>query len=241
MGRVPVRDVRGVRRGVDLAVPVRQVRLDHTVERALREAVAAARLAAVPLRSAVRDPRAPHGARHPQVVDGGGGHQGGRLPLRRHVHGVDRGGRARGRAAHPHLPTPHHGSRLPRDDAHGQDHVRVPRGVDPARVVGDRADAAPRRRPRVRLPGDDLPLVPLALVPPAAACAHGGRARGVPAPHRRRQPAVHPLAVHAAVHAFSAPAPYLFRPYVVYRSREASVAARAPRPGWDPSERPRGR
>lgn len=43
------------------------------------------------------------------------------------------------------------------------------------------------------------------------------------------------------VHAFSAPAPYLFRPYVVYRARDASVAARAPRPGWDPSERPRGR
>ena len=43
------------------------------------------------------------------------------------------------------------------------------------------------------------------------------------------------------VHAFSAPVPYLFRPYVVYRSRDASVAARAPRPGWDPSERPRSR
>lgn len=43
------------------------------------------------------------------------------------------------------------------------------------------------------------------------------------------------------VHAFSAPVPYLFRPYVVYRSRDASVAPRAPRPGWDPSERPRSR
>ncbi|PJI93626.1 respiratory nitrate reductase subunit gamma [Luteimicrobium subarcticum] len=41
------------------------------------------------------------------------------------------------------------------------------------------------------------------------------------------------------VHAFSAPLPYLFRPYIVYRSRDASVAAREPRPGWDPSERPR--
>ena len=40
------------------------------------------------------------------------------------------------------------------------------------------------------------------------------------------------------VHAFSAPVPYLFRPYIVYRSRDTSVAARAPRRGWDPSERP---
>jgi nitrate reductase gamma subunit len=40
------------------------------------------------------------------------------------------------------------------------------------------------------------------------------------------------------VHAFSAPVPYLFRPYIVYRSRDTSVANRAPRRGWDPSERP---
>lgn len=40
------------------------------------------------------------------------------------------------------------------------------------------------------------------------------------------------------VHAFSAPVPYIFRPYIVYRSRDASVASREPRPGWDPSERP---
>lgn len=41
------------------------------------------------------------------------------------------------------------------------------------------------------------------------------------------------------VHAFSAPVQYPFRPYVVYRSREASAPSRAPRPGWDPSETPR--
>ena len=40
------------------------------------------------------------------------------------------------------------------------------------------------------------------------------------------------------VHAFSAPVPYIFRPYIVYRSRDAAVASREPRPGWDPSERP---
>ena len=36
------------------------------------------------------------------------------------------------------------------------------------------------------------------------------------------------------VHAFSAPVGYLFRPYIVYRSRdEAGVGSRAPRRGWD--------
>ncbi|MFC8597562.1 MULTISPECIES: respiratory nitrate reductase subunit gamma [unclassified Isoptericola] len=40
------------------------------------------------------------------------------------------------------------------------------------------------------------------------------------------------------VHAFSAPVQYPFRPYVVYRSREASVTSRAPRRGWDPTTTP---
>jgi nitrate reductase gamma subunit len=34
------------------------------------------------------------------------------------------------------------------------------------------------------------------------------------------------------VHAFTA-VQYLFRPYIVYRSREAGTAARRPRPGWE--------
>ncbi|SDS07458.1 respiratory nitrate reductase subunit gamma [Paraoerskovia marina] len=41
------------------------------------------------------------------------------------------------------------------------------------------------------------------------------------------------------VHAFSAPVPYVFRPYVVYRSRDAAVQSRESRPGWDPSGRPK--
>ena len=38
------------------------------------------------------------------------------------------------------------------------------------------------------------------------------------------------------VHAFTAPLHYLFRPYIVYRSRDAArgTGTRAPRPGWDP-------
>ncbi len=35
------------------------------------------------------------------------------------------------------------------------------------------------------------------------------------------------------VHAFTAPLQYLFRPYIVYRSRESGTASRAPRRGWD--------
>ena len=38
------------------------------------------------------------------------------------------------------------------------------------------------------------------------------------------------------VHAFTAPLHYLFRPYIVYRSRDARphAGARAARPGWQP-------
>ena len=36
------------------------------------------------------------------------------------------------------------------------------------------------------------------------------------------------------VHAFTAPVGYLFRPYIVYRSRDAAAqAARRPRRGWE--------
>ena len=35
------------------------------------------------------------------------------------------------------------------------------------------------------------------------------------------------------VHAFTAPVQYLFRPYIVYRSRDTGTAARRPRPGWE--------
>ena len=46
------------------------------------------------------------------------------------------------------------------------------------------------------------------------------------------------------VHAFTAPFHYLFRPYIVYRSRDPvnSRGARSPRAGWDPVGTPdRGR
>jgi nitrate reductase gamma subunit len=40
------------------------------------------------------------------------------------------------------------------------------------------------------------------------------------------------------VHVFSAPVFYLWRPYVVYRSRSDRYGARAARPGWERVERP---
>lgn len=40
------------------------------------------------------------------------------------------------------------------------------------------------------------------------------------------------------VHAFTAPLGYLFRPYVVYRSRTGGPASRAPRRGWERSDTP---
>ncbi|GAA2864633.1 respiratory nitrate reductase subunit gamma [Pseudonocardia halophobica] len=38
------------------------------------------------------------------------------------------------------------------------------------------------------------------------------------------------------VHAFTAPLGYLFRPYIVYRSRAAGGATRAPRRGWETAD-----
>jgi nitrate reductase gamma subunit len=43
------------------------------------------------------------------------------------------------------------------------------------------------------------------------------------------------------VHVLSVPVGYLFRPYVVYRSRDAHRGARAVRRGWEASSRPRPR
>lgn len=43
------------------------------------------------------------------------------------------------------------------------------------------------------------------------------------------------------VHVLSVPIGYLFRPYVVYRSRDAHLGARATRPGWERSTRPGAR
>jgi nitrate reductase gamma subunit len=36
------------------------------------------------------------------------------------------------------------------------------------------------------------------------------------------------------VHVFSAPVGYLFRPYIVYRSRDDHRGSQSPKRGWDP-------
>jgi nitrate reductase gamma subunit len=41
------------------------------------------------------------------------------------------------------------------------------------------------------------------------------------------------------LHAFSAPIGYLFRPYIVCRSRDIALGSRQSRPGWERIERPR--
>lgn len=38
------------------------------------------------------------------------------------------------------------------------------------------------------------------------------------------------------VHAFTAPVGYIFRPYIVYRSRTGGPATRVPRRGWEPTD-----
>ncbi|MEP7765800.1 respiratory nitrate reductase subunit gamma [Sanguibacter sp. 25GB23B1] len=43
------------------------------------------------------------------------------------------------------------------------------------------------------------------------------------------------------VHAFSAPVAYPFRPYIVYRSRDAALPTHTTRRGWEASETPRRR
>ncbi len=40
------------------------------------------------------------------------------------------------------------------------------------------------------------------------------------------------------IHAFTAPIHYLFRPYIVYRSRDEHRGAQVPKRGWDPVEAP---
>ena len=73
----------GLRRRARVALPLRQVRLDHPVLPALRGPAAAAGLPAVPLRHARRRRRPRHRAAGPAVVDGGGRRRRPPLPLRR--------------------------------------------------------------------------------------------------------------------------------------------------------------
>ena len=69
VGRAALRDGRRAGRRHDLALPLRQVRLDHPVLGAARVAAAAHRQPAVPLRAPRRDRRARDRADHPEELD----------------------------------------------------------------------------------------------------------------------------------------------------------------------------
>ena len=112
------------------------------------------------------------------------------------------------------------------------------RGGDPNRPVSRPAGRSARAlgpvlRRRLRLPHLRVTLVPFPVRLPAPAGADGHGAAGFQ---------LHALAAWVLfamwpftrlVHVFSAPVGYLFRRYVVYRSRAAGSWVRAPRRGWE--------
>ena len=74
---------------------------------------------------------------------------------------------------------------------------------------------------------------------------HGGGAAPVPPPCAGRDALFALWPFSRLVHAFTAPLHYLFRPYIVYRSRDrADTGSRPSRSGWSPvgtRDRDRGR
>ncbi len=94
LGGHPVRVPGVLRARARVAVPVRQVRLDHALVAALREPAAALGQPAVPLRHPGGVPRARDGPGHPGELDVGRRDLRGAVPL----HGRDASGRSRGSA-----------------------------------------------------------------------------------------------------------------------------------------------
>ena len=107
LGRPALPLRREPRRRHDLALPLRQVRLDDPLVAALRVAPAAHRLAALPLRHPARLLRARRWPRHPRVVDRGGRRQRGALPLQRAALRRHRRRVHARRHPHPRLPPAH--------------------------------------------------------------------------------------------------------------------------------------
>ena len=94
------------------------------------------------------------------------------------------------------LPPAHHRPGVHGDDEKRQGHVRRPGGSDRAGLattvsasVGGHEDG--------QLPGDRLPLVPLAVLLPARSRLDGGGSARLPGPHAHRDAAVRHLAIHA--------------------------------------------
>ena len=230
VGRAALRRARRPGRRHDLALPLRQVRLDHPVVAALRVAAAADRLAAVPLRHPARPRRAHRRPGHPRVVDRGGRRQRGALPLQRAALRRHRRRLHPGRHPHPRLPPPHHRAGLHGHHQERQAHVRRAGRRHRARPVDDAGQR--RRRARgAQLPRDRLAVVPVAL--PASSPTSTAMAA---APVQFHLHALVGMLLFALwpftrlVHAFTAPLHYLFRPYIVYRSRDRPDARLRGRP-----------
>ena len=124
VGRLPLRLRDLLRARPHLALPIRQVRLDHALLPALRGTPAALGKPAVPLRPALRLPRARDGPRGTAVVDVGGRCHRGDVPRDGDLHRLGRRLLHPGRDGHPDLPPAHRRSGLQRDDEDGQVHVR---------------------------------------------------------------------------------------------------------------------
>ena len=87
LGGAAVPRHRHARRRDRVALPLRQVRLDHPVVAAVRVAAAADRVAALPFRHPARPGRPHRRSGHPGVLDRGGRGQRGPLPLQRLLFG----------------------------------------------------------------------------------------------------------------------------------------------------------
>ncbi len=128
LGRAALRGARRPRRRDAVALPLRQVRLDHPVLGAVRVAVAAHRQPAVPLRAARRDRRACDRAGDPEELD----RRGSGCPRRPTTSRRSCSGRGRrlhaGRRRDPGLPAAHHRPRVHGHHPERQADVRRARG-----------------------------------------------------------------------------------------------------------------
>ena len=139
VGGVPVPGHGGAGRRADLALPLRQVRLDHPLLAALRERRAALGQPAVPLRRADGPGRTHRRPAGPEVLDRGGRRHRAHLPPDGRVHRHGRRPVHPDRPGHPDRPPPADRAGLRRHHPQRQGHVRGARRGDRAGPAGHRA------------------------------------------------------------------------------------------------------
>ncbi len=196
MGGRAVRDDLDPDGRLDLALPVRPVRLDHPVLATARIAAAAVRQPAVPLRTAGGDRRPRRRAARPGIVD---------LRTRCFRAALPRGGgRARragrylhaGRGGATDLPAAPQRAGVLRDDRQRQGDIPGAGRGDRARVADH--GAGQRHHRGLRLPRHRFAVVPQHLRPAARCGADGGRALVVQGAHPGGDAAVRAVPVHPA-------------------------------------------